>query len=219
MNRQSLRRAALRGVYLLPLLGILVFCIYAAIPHIWFVYESQAHETVSLFELLQNVSKTCQSARESGTADEATLQFASLMSAATVFFRIVLVLYAVFAVSTAVCSTVAFSAPPTSVLSNKTKRILGLICPSRPIYLGLSVLPIIPAFFPSLLVYAYSALLGIEMKVHAAPVADWVLALILVSLNVILYIATLPLQAEEHMDLFRIYRAGNKPLSKGDERV
>ena len=219
MSRPSLLRTALHGVYLLPLLCFLIFCIYSAIPHIWFVYESQAHETVSLFELWQNVSQTCQSAQNSGTADEATLQFADLMGAASVFFWIVIALYGIFALATAVCSTVAFLAPPTSVLSNKTKRILGLICPSRIVYLLLSLLPLLPALFPHLLTFAYRTFLGLEIKAHAAPFADWVLALILVALTVIPYIATLPYQASERLDLFRIYRAGNKPLSKGDERA
>ena len=48
------RRALIHLFYLLPLLFGVALLIYAAVPHLWFVYDGEAYSTMDLFELQGN---------------------------------------------------------------------------------------------------------------------------------------------------------------------
>ena len=208
------RRVLLRTVYLLPLLLFLTFCIYASLPHLWFVYDRQAYDTMSLFDLQGNTWEACAGYRNSGEA--ALVNFGNVMAAASILFWVALVVFGVFAVLVAVCSLSAFALPPASPLSNRIKRISGLIAPNRLSYLILSVLPLLPAFFPQVLALASRSFLGVSTRAHAHPLHAWVLMLILILVNLAAFLLTLPWQSEERLDLFRIYRSSKKASTGGD---
>ena len=48
---------------------------------------------------------------------------------------------------------------------------------------------------------------------------DWVLVLIFAVLNALAFILLLPMQNEEHLDMFRIYKSGAQVKRKGDEQI
>ncbi len=212
MNSRTARRLICRLIYLLPLILFVAFCIYAAIPHVWFVYSGKAQPTMSLFSLQANAWESAEIMREN--TDAASINLTNAITVASILFWGALVLLGLFAILVAVCSLVAFSQSPTSTLSNRTKRVLGLLCPNRITYLILPLFSLIPAFMPQILEFAYRTTAGIEMRAHAFPFYDFVMALILIAGSLIPYLTTLSWQGEEHLDMFRIYRAG-KPSEKG----
>lgn len=212
MSKQTFHRATCRTIFLLPLISFVIFCIYAAIPHVWFVYDGKAQPTMSLFSLQANAWESAEIMRNN--TDAASVNLTSAITLLSILFWVFLGLVGLYALLTAVCSLVAFSQPPTSRLSNRSKRVLGLLCPNRITYLILPVFLIIPALFPQMMELSYLTAAGIEMHAHAFPCYDFVTALIAIALTVIPYLATLPWQSEERLDLFRIYRA-SKTEEKG----
>jgi hypothetical protein len=67
---------------------------------------------------------------------------------------------------------------------------------------------LLSAAFPHILTYFYRMHLGYrDMSVHFFGPSDLLLAGILLVCNFTLFFVTLRAQAEEHMDMYRLYRA------------
>ncbi len=203
--------------YSLPaVLGVLLF-ICALIPHIWFVLDGEAYSTMNLFELQSNAWDFYE-AIQAGTIEdtEAARWFSQLFPVVSALFWILPAWYGIVTVATAICSTVAFAFPPTSRVSNRTKRIFHLICPNRICYLLLPLLPMFSALFPQMMLLLYRVQ-GLNMTLHAEVCHDWVLVLIAALINAVVYIALLPKQNRLRMDLFRIYRNKDRAQKEDEE--
>ncbi len=217
---RGVRRALCGAAYLLPLILGILLLVYAATPHLWFVYDHVAHETMSTAGLKQNALETCQPILDA--PDKASLpdrNFAYAVKVSAVAYDVSVWLYTFIMALTALCTAVAFLLPPTHRYANRAKRILRFVCPNRICWLLTHLLLILPALFPHLLVLWYSQFQGISMRVHFDPFADWIVALLCAVLCAALYILTLPWQAEEHLDMFRIYKPKSAVARAGDEVI
>ncbi len=212
-------RALIHLCYLLPLIFGILLLIYAAVPHLWFVYNGDAYSTMNLFELQSNAWDFYEQI-EAGTVENsaAVTWFKDLLPVVSALFWILPILYALVATMITVCSIVAFSFEPTSRTANRTKRILQLICPNRVAYLLVPLLPLFSSLFPQLLLWLYR-MQGMNIRLYTFFVADWILVLIFAAINAAVFILLLPMQNEEHLDMFRIYKSGAKIKRQGDEQI
>ena len=212
-------RALIHLCYLLPaILGVLLL-IYAAVPHLWFVYNGDAYSTMNLFELQSNAWDFYEQI-QSGTVENSTAVtwFEDLFPIVSALFWILPIVYALLVAMITVCSIVAFSFEPTSRIANRTKRILHLVCPNRVTYILLPLLPLFSALFPQLMLWLYR-LQGMKIGLYTFFVADWILVLIFAALNAAVFILLLPMQSEEHLDMFRIYKSGAQVKRRGEEQI
>ena len=213
------RRILIQLCYLLPALFGILLLIYAAVPHLWFVYNKEAYSTMDLFELQGNAwefYEQIQAGKIESTS--AVVWFEQLLPVVSALFWILPVIYAFFALAITVCSLVAFSYEPTTRIANRTKRILHLICPNRITYLLFPLLPLFSALLPQLLLWLYQWQ-GMNIRLYTFFVADWVLVLVFALLNAVAFILLLPLQSESRMDMFRIYKSGAQVKRQGDEKI
>lgn len=203
-----LRRALIRLSYLAPVLCGIALLIYACVPHIFFLYNGEPFETMNLFTLMSNTWGECNALLES-TEDVSVnaVYFSYIMNFFVILSWICIVLFALFALATAITSTYAFSQPPTAKQTNRTKRWLQFFCPNRPLYVISCLLPLIPAAVPLILEKCYTSLLYYDIKVYFIGVADLILAAIAAVLCVGSFLALLPAQSREHMDMYRLYKA------------
>ena len=211
MNNSSLSRFGIRLAYLMPLVTFLLLVIYGLIPHLYFIYQDVAYETMSLFTMVGNTWRECRATlSESGGSASAVL-FSYTMTAATVLFWGTLILHGIFSFASAICSGYAFSRIPTDRLTNRAKRILQLICPNRAFFVIGGLLPLLYATFPLLLRHCYREQMSMSISIHATTgVMDPIPAILLVLLGTSLFLATLPLQKRAHLDLFRLYKQKSK---------
>lgn len=212
-------RALIHLCYLLPAIFGILLLIYAAVPHLWFVYDGNAYSTMNLFELQSNAWEFYEQI-EAGTVENSTAVtwFKDLLPVVSALFWILPILYALVAAMITVTSIVAFSFAPTSRAANRTKRVLHLICPNRVTYLLVSLLPLFSALFPQLLLWLYR-MQGMSIRLHTFFLADWILVLIFAVLNAAAFILLLPVQSEEHLDMFRIYKSGAQVRRQGEEEI
>ena len=213
------RRILIQLCYLLPALFGIALLIYAAVPHLWFVYNKEAYSTMDLFELQGNAwefYEQIQAGKIESTS--AVVWFEQLLPVVSALFWILPVIYAFFALAITVCSLVAFSYEPTTRIANRTKRILHLICPNRITYLLFPLLPLFSSLLPQLLLWLYQWQ-GMNIRLYTFFVADWVLVLVFALLNAVAFILLLPLQSESRMDMFRIYKSGAQVKRQGDEQI
>ena len=212
-------RALIHLCYFLPAIFGILLLIYAAVPHLWFVYNGDAYSTMNLFELQDNAwdfyNQIQAGAIESSSA---VTWFEELLPIVSALFWILSVLYAILATAIAVCTMVAFSFEPTTRIANRTKRVLHLVCPNRVSYLLLPLLPLIPALFPQLMLLLYR-LQGLKISLYTFFVADWILVLIFAVVNAVVFFLLLPMQSEEHLDMFRIYKSGAQVKRQGEEQI
>ena len=205
---KKLRRFLCRAVYLLPLLFAVLLLIYAALPHLWFIHEMELRETQSLFSLQANTWEECRTLLEGEIQGSSyAVYFSHVMRVVSVVFWVGIVLYLLLALLSAVCSTVAFSHPPTHRTSNRAKRVLHLFCSNRILYLVLNLAPLLWAFFPQIVLYAYLVFFGYRSTVHYFFLADWILALAACAISIAAFLLTLSMQSDERLDMFRIYKA------------
>ena len=202
------RRALIRTAYLMPAISGLILLIYGCIPHLFYLYENVAYDTLSTFSLMSNTfSECCGILRGTTEGSQEALLFAYAMTFFVILFWIALIAYAITAVASAVCSTYAFSHEPTAQNANRAKRWMQFFCPNRIFYVINNLLVLIPAAFPHILLYFYYNQFGyLGMSVHFFGPSDILLAAILVLLNLASFLALLPAQASEHMDMFRLYK-------------
>ena len=212
-------RALIHLCYLLPAIFGILLLIYAAVPHLWFVYDGNAYDTMSLFELQENAWDFYEQI-QSGTVENsaAVTWFEDLFPIVSALFWILPIVYALIVAMITVCSIVAFSFEPTTRIANRTKRILQLVCPNRVTYLLLPLLPLFSALFPQLMLWLYR-LQGMKIGLYTFFVADWILVLIFAALNAAVFILLLPMQSEEHLDMFRIYKSGTQVKRRGEEQI
>ena len=213
------RRTLIQLCYLLPALFGIALLIYAAVPHLWFVYNKEAYSTMDLFELQGNAwefYEQIQAGKVENTA--AVVWFEQLLPVVSALFWILPILYAFLALAITVCSLVAFSYEPTTRIANRTKRILHMVCPNRITYLLLPLLPLFSSLLPQLLLWLYQWQ-GMNIRLYTYFVADWVLVLVFAVLNAVAFILLLPLQSESRMDMFRIYKSGAQVKKQGDEEI
>ena len=213
------RRILIQLCYLLPALFGILLLIYAAVPHLWFVYNKEAYSTMDLFELQGNAwefYEQIQAGKIENTS--AVVWFEQLLPVVSALFWILPILYAFMAVAITVCSLVAFSYEPTTRIANRTKRILHMVCPNRITYLLLPLLPLFSSLLPQLLLWLYQWQ-GMSIRLYTYFVADWILVLVFAVLNAVAFILLLPLQSEARMDMFRIYKSGAQVKRQGDEKI
>ena len=213
------RRILIQLCYLLPALFGILLLIYAAVPHLWFVYNKEAYSTMDLFELQGNAwefYEQIQAGKIENTS--AVVWFEQLLPVVSALFWILPILYAFMAVAITVCSLVAFSYEPTTRIANRTKRILHMVCPNRITYLLLPLLPLFSSLLPQLLLWLYQWQ-GMSIRLYTYFVADWILVLVFAVLNAVAFILLLPLQSEARMDMFRIYKSGAQVKRQGDEEI
>lgn len=212
-------RALIHLCYLLPALFGISLLIYAAVPHLWFVYEGEAYSTMNLFDLQRNAWDFYEKI-EAGAVEHSAVVvwFEELLPIVSALFWILPIVYALVASMITVCSIVAFSFEPTSRTANRTKRILQLVCPNRVTYLLMPLLPLFSALFPQLMLWLYRWQ-GMNIRLYTFFVADWILVLIFAVLNALVFILLLPMQSEEHLDMFRIYKSGAQVKRQGDEQI
>lgn len=208
----------IRLVYLLPaILGVLLL-LFALIPHIYFVYEDAAHENQSLFSLLGNTWDECRAMLQNEAATQYAqynIFFSYIMLAVVILVWIFAILYAAYAILTAIFSIRAFSVSPTDRIANRSKRWLHLLCPNRFCYVLFGLLPLLQGFFPAILAHCYRTRLGLDMRVYYLGIHDPIVTTVLVVLTQAAFLASLRIQSREHMDLFRLYK--KKP--KVDESI
>lgn len=203
------RRTLVRLSYLLPAILGVILLIVAAVPHIYFIYEGKAHDTLSTFSLVSNTLADCSAILKGATeGSNYAVVFSYAMLCFGILFWVGLISYWIMALASAICSTVAFAYPPTAKEANRTKRWFRLFCSNRVIFV-LSHLPILlSAAFPQILLYFYQNQLGYRsMSLHFFGPADLLLACLCVALSLGAHFALLPAQSREHMDLFRLYKA------------
>ena len=200
---KPLRRVLCRLCYLLPAVFGIVLLVLAAIPHFWYVFDHQAMETHSLFSLQGNTWAWTQSA----AAEESGGISLLLLRIWCVLFWALPILYGIVAATAALTSSIAFAYSPTSRVANKAKRVLHLLCPNRICFLLFQFLPLVAALLPQVLLFCYTALMGMEMRLATELCHDWILASCFALLSSILFFVTLPWQREERLDMFRIYKS------------
>ena len=221
MSRMSVkgRRALIHLCYFLPALFGVALLIYAAVPHLWFVYDGEAYSTMNLFELQSNAWDFYEQIKSGAIENSgAVVWFEQLLPIVSVLFWILPIVYAFVVLLITVCSIVAFSFEPTTRIANRTKRILHLVCPNRITYLLFPLLPLFSSLFPQLLLWLYRWQ-GMSIRLYTFFLADWILVLIFAVINAVVFILLLPLQSEARMDMFRIYKSGSRVKRRGDEEI
>ena len=212
-------RALIHLCYLLPAIFGILLMVYAAVPHLWFVYNGDAYSTMNLFELQGNAWEFYEQIKAGAVENSAAVTwFEELLPVVSALFWILPILYTVLVGMITVCSLVAFSFDPTARIANRTKRILHLVCPNRVTYLLVPLLPLFSALFPQLMLWLYR-LQGMKISLYTFFVADWILVLIFAVLNALIFILLLPMQSEEHLDMFRIYKSGAQVKRQGEEQI
>ncbi len=196
-------RFLLNLIFWVPLLLGIAFFVYAAVPHLWFVNDGAAHETMSLFRLVGNTWKNCGEAVSSSVSQTV---FCFVMRAAVILFWGMLSFYFVVTLMGAFCSLIAFSYDPYSGSANRAKKVLYLLCPNRVCWCIVLCLPLLCGLFPQLLMLMYRACLSFQPRMYASPMADWAAALIVAVLSVGSFFGTIRLQEKTKLNLFCLYR-------------
>ena len=207
------RRAWIRIAYLLPALVALLLLIYACIPHLFFLFEGEAHETLNLFTLMSNTWDEGRALIKGATDGSGNaLMFSYIMTCGVIVSWVAIVLYTLVTGPAAVCSCYAFSKEPTSRESNLAKRWLRFFCPNRILFVLTNLLPIFPSLFPYLLLANYRAYWNYDIKLFYIGPPAWVLVVLLLLLGILPFLLLLPAQASEHLDMFRLYKAKSETL-------
>ena len=201
----ALSRALIRVTYLLPALFGLCLLILAFVPHVFFMYNGKLQPTNSPFVLMSNTWEATTPVVSAATQSSSTTYFFSLiMTVLTVLSWVCIFIYASMAIASAICSTVAFSCAPTDRLANRAKRWMHFFCPNRVMYVVSNLLLLLPAAFPNLLAHFYRTQLGYDVKVFFIGASDLLLAVIFILLSTAAFLALLPMQAREEMDMYRL---------------
>lgn len=212
-------RALIQLCYLLPAIFGILLMVYAAVPHLWFVYNGEAYSTMNLFELQENAWDFYVQVQSGAIeSNEAVVWFEELLPVVSALFWILPILYVILTLAITVCSIVAFSFDPTMRIANRTKRILHMVCPNRVTYLLMPLLPLFSSLFPQLMLWLYR-LQGMNIRLYNFFLADWILVLIFAVVNAAVFILLLPMQNEAHLDMFRIYKSGAQVKRQGEEQI
>ena len=202
------RQALIRLVYFLPLISGAILFLHALIPHLYFLYNGAAYDTQSTLGLVANTWKESLGMLNGNTEGSINASyFAVTMVIFAALYWILLLSYLITSAVAAICSATAFSLPPTSREANKAKRWLRFFCPGRGLYIIVVLFPMLWTLFPHLLAYCYRVYLFYDMSIHFFGPSDLILGMILSGITTAAYLLLLPAQREEHMDMFRLYKA------------
>ena len=207
LEKSLLRRRLIRLVYLLPAITWLWVLIGACIPHLYFVYEDVAQETMSIVHLMGNSWRECIGFFD-GTANgtPADLMFSYFAVFTVVLTWISVVWCGLFALACAGLSSYALGRAPTNKSTNRAKKIFHLVCPNRVCYALFSAfLPLI-SLYPQILILLYRQQLGMHVQLFAFGIMDWIPAILLSLLTLGGFLGTLAWQDVEHLDMFRLYK-------------
>ena len=207
-RKTNTRRALCRLAYLLPFLVGVILLIWACLPHVFFVKDGEAHQTMSLFRLMRNTWTECRTVM-SGTTENtaAAAYFSYIMSAYAVASVVATVGFAVNATASAFCSLSALGKAPTHPEANDAKRWMRFFCFNR-IWLAVTLLfPILPTLFPVVLAHMYRKMFVYDITVHYFGPPAWIVVILLSVAQLALFLATLRAQADLHLDMFRLYKA------------
>ena len=176
-----------------------------AIPNLFFLYQGEAHKTWSLFGLLGNTWKECS---RLGDVSVNAFWFSMTMRFFVVLSLLAMLGYLLTAIPAAICSSKAFSVPPTHPDANRAKRWLRFFCPNRILYAVTNLLLLVSALFPHILLANYRSQMGYVMELWYTPqwLPLWLVAAVLAVLNLTSFFALLPAQEREQMDMFRLYK-------------
>jgi len=204
----SLARVLIRLTYLLPALFGLVMLIVFFVPHVFFTFNGKIQPTLSPFELMRNTWESTFPMLSASATGSSTVYFFSLtMVIVTVLSWICVLAYALMAIASAICSTVAFSHAPTDRLTNRAKRWMHFFCPNRILYVITHLLLLLPASFPYLLEHFYRTQLGYNVKAFFLGASDPILVAVLVLIAITAFLALLPAQAREQTDMYRFFKS------------
>ena len=208
-NRAARRWGLIRLSYLMPAISGVLLLIWGLIPHLYFYHDGAAYETMSSLSLVTNTFSTCREVLNGSTeGSELAILFSNTMRFFCVLFWLGVLSYTLAAVTSAICSCYAFSKDPTSRDANRAKRWMRFFCPGRVGFVLMQAVALLSAAFPHILTYFYRMHMGYrDMSVHFFGPSDLVLCAILLLCNIALFLATLRAQAEEHMDMYRLYKA------------
>ena len=201
------KQGLIRLCYLLPAITGIALAVWAFVPHLFFMYGDVLYETRSPFDLVCNTWTECQALLNGAEASPAAVSFSLVMSAVVIALWICVVIYATVALAAAICSTVAFSYRPTAREANQAKRWMQFFCANRVLYAIANLLILLPAAFSHILLAAYQKQMHYEMSLHFIGPSDLILAILALLLNLGAFLLLLRAQGEEHMDLFRLYKA------------
>ena len=199
-------RAAIYTAYLAP---VSVFCIMTLLfllPRFYFTYQGETHEAMGLFTLVSNTWQTCREAFAAKSIGPDTLTFAYVMSGAVILFWILWAWYLILSLHSLLCTVVAFSYPPTSLVSNRTKKLFLFAWFNHPCYVLFQLIPLAITCFPYLFLSLSDRKLGMIMDVTFFGIPDILILLLLTAASYAFFFKTLSAQQTLHMDLFRLYK-------------
>lgn len=204
-------RFAVYTAYLFPVLLCILTVLLFALPRFYFSYGNETHESMGLFTLIGNTWEICQDAFDAKNIGPDTLNFAYVMSFCVIFFWISLVWFIILALHSLLCTCVAFASEPTSILSNRSKKLFMFAWFNYPLYVIFHLIPLLISFFPQILLSQYASKLGIEVKINYFGIPDpWIIALATIA-SLVLFFATLSQQQALHLDMFRLYKKRSSP--------
>ncbi|MBE6634517.1 MAG: hypothetical protein E7620_09290 [Ruminococcaceae bacterium] len=199
---------AVRLAYLLTPLSSVILLLLAALPRFFFQMEGEIYEDLSLLGLMSNTFENCKGFLN-GTANGSTndLYFSYIMMAILAVTVAAMVIYAVFALFTALL--IPFVWTPNTAgdpTVNNLKRAYRVFVFNKGFYVVYNLLPLIPALFPYLFQLFYRSRLGMKTTLHFYGLPDLIPTALLCLACCGAFLATLKLQKLNRMDLFRIYK-------------
>ena len=204
----SVMRALIRLSYFMPLIALATLVIHFAVPHVFFLFNGEVHETMSTFTLMGNTWSECRAMTDTATQGSTeALMFSYVMSFFVILSWIAIVLLAILSIASAVCSCRAFAMSPTDREANRAKRWLQFFCPNRVTYVLTCLMALIPASFAMILEACYRKFFLYEIDVLFIGPAELLTVGIAVLLCVGSFLALLPAQSRLHMDMYRLYKA------------
>ena len=207
-SSDSLLRGLIRLSYLLPSITLVALIVHFAIPHIFFLYNGEVYETMNSFTLMGNTWSECRTMTDTATEGSTeALYFSYVMSFFVILSWVAIVLFAVLAITSAVCSLRAFAHVPTDREANRAKRWMQFFCPNRVLYVLTCMLLLIPASFALILEACYRKFFLYEIEVLFIGPSEYLTVAIGVVLCVGAFLALLPAQSRLHMDMYRLYKA------------
>ena len=199
-------RFAIYSAYLFPVVLCILTVLLFALPRFYFSYENETHESMGLFTLVENTWKICQDAFEAQSIGPDTMNFAYVMSFCVILFWIGLIWFVILALHSLLCTCIAFASDPTSILSNRTKKLFQFAWFNYPLYVIFHLIPLLISFFPQILRSQYASKLGISVKLNYFGIPDpWILAFATLA-SLALFFGTLSQQQALHLDMFRLYK-------------
>ena len=203
MPSANKRRFWVGGVYFLPLIVGVILLIWALVPHLFFVYGSDAKETMSVFEVMKNTWSQCRQTMKGGEKNSPTaFYFSWIMVVLVALSWVALISNVVLAICSAVCAGMVLSKPVDDPSIKGVVRWMRFLCFNPTVYALTCFSAYLPFLIPPVLNWFYQHWFLYEMKLHYFGPPSWVVAVVLALVSSVTFLATRRLQREEKMDLF-----------------